>query len=151
MPPPSNSSPSCLVFSNFNSSTPNMATLHQAPPPHRKFGTASRSSSVCSSASTEDSLGGISRINDVRPIYNSSNVSLENKTDATRITPPISPRSLGTERSDSNKSGKPAGEDKVTRKFPEEEEEDILRESDSRFVLFPIKYNEVYMTKFYIW
>ncbi|OXG84698.1 ribonucleoside-diphosphate reductase subunit M2 [Cryptococcus neoformans Gb118] len=121
-----------------------MATLHQAPPPHRKFGTASRSSSVCSSASTEDSLGGISRINDVRPIYNSSNVSLENKTDATRITPPISPRLLGTERSDSNKSGKPAGEDKVTRKFPEEEEEDILRESDSRFVLFPIKYNEIW-------
>lgn len=78
-------------------------------------------------------------------------MSLENKTDATRITPPISPRLLGTERSDSNKSGKPAGEDKVTRKFPEEEEEDILRESDSRFVLFPIKYNEVYMTKFYIW
>lgn len=78
-------------------------------------------------------------------------MSLENKTDATRITPPISPRSLGTERSDRNKSGKPAGEDKVTRKFPEEEEEDILRESDSRFVLFPIKYNEVYMTKFYIW
>lgn len=34
-------------------------------------------------------------------------------------------------------------------KFPEEEEEDILRESDSRFVLFPIKYNEVCMVGYH--
>jgi len=32
---------------------------------------------------------------------------------------------------------------KVERKFPEEEDEEILKESNSRFVLFPIKYREV--------
>lgn len=32
---------------------------------------------------------------------------------------------------------------KVARRFPEEEEEDILRETSDRFVLFPIKYREV--------
>lgn len=31
----------------------------------------------------------------------------------------------------------------VTRRFPEEEDEDILRETNDRFVLFPIKYHEV--------
>jgi ribonucleoside-diphosphate reductase subunit M2 len=30
-----------------------------------------------------------------------------------------------------------------TRRFPEEEDEDLLRESDERFVLFPIRYREV--------
>lgn len=36
------------------------------------------------------------------------------------------------------------GEEKVgTRRFPEEEDEDILKESNSRFVLFPIRYREV--------
>lgn len=35
------------------------------------------------------------------------------------------------------------GEMKPTRKFPEEEDEDLLRESNDRFVLFPIKYREV--------
>lgn len=88
------------------------------------------------------------RINDVRPIYDSSNASMEDKRDATRITLPNSIKSLSNERSDSNKGGNPAKEGKVTRKFPEEEEEDILRESESRFVLFPIKYNEVYMFRF---
>jgi len=29
------------------------------------------------------------------------------------------------------------------RRFPEEEDEDLLRETDDRFVLFPIKYREV--------
>jgi hypothetical protein len=32
---------------------------------------------------------------------------------------------------------------KVPRRFPEEENEDILRETNDRFVLFPIKYREV--------
>jgi len=31
---------------------------------------------------------------------------------------------------------------KLERKFPEEEDEEILKESNSRFVLFPIKYRE---------
>lgn len=34
-------------------------------------------------------------------------------------------------------------EGKSERKFPEEEDEEILKESNSRFVLFPIKYREV--------
>jgi hypothetical protein len=32
---------------------------------------------------------------------------------------------------------------KEERRFPEEEDEEILKESNSRFVLFPIKYREV--------
>jgi hypothetical protein len=32
---------------------------------------------------------------------------------------------------------------KEARRFPEEEDEEILKESNSRFVLFPIKYREV--------
>lgn len=40
-------------------------------------------------------------------------------------------------------------EGKLERKFPEEEDEEILKESNSRFVLFPIKYREVsYMVQF---
>lgn len=35
---------------------------------------------------------------------------------------------------------------KPRRRFPEEEDEDILRETDDRFVLFPIKYREVSCT-----
>lgn len=31
----------------------------------------------------------------------------------------------------------------LKRRFPEEEDEDILRETNDRFVLFPIKYHEV--------
>jgi hypothetical protein len=34
-------------------------------------------------------------------------------------------------------------EEKERRRFPEEEDEEILKESNSRFVLFPIKYREV--------
>lgn len=68
---------------------------------------------------------------------------------ATRITLPRSIESLSNEGSDSNKGRKPAGKDKMPMKFPEEEEEDILRESDSRFVLFPIRYNEVCMVGYH--
>jgi len=35
-------------------------------------------------------------------------------------------------------------EGKSERRFPEEEDEEILRESNSRFVLFPIKYREIW-------
>lgn len=68
---------------------------------------------------------------------------------ATRITLPRSIESLSNEGSDSNKGRKPAGKDKMPMKIPEEEEEDILRESDSRFVLFPIRYNEVCMVGYH--
>ncbi len=41
--------------------------------------------------------------------------------------------------------GKGKGKEKegMERRFPEEEDEDILRESNSRFVLFPIRYRAV--------
>lgn len=68
---------------------------------------------------------------------------------ATIITLPRSIESMSNERSDRNKGRKPAGKHKMLIKFPEEEEEDILRESDSRFVLFPIKYNEVCMVEYH--
>ena len=35
------------------------------------------------------------------------------------------------------------GEVSIKRRFPEEEEEEMLRETNDRFVLFPIRYHEV--------
>lgn len=46
-------------------------------------------------------------------------------------------------RAPSNSSQEGKDEKKVSPRFPEEEEEDILRETSDRFVLFPIKYREV--------
>lgn len=43
---------------------------------------------------------------------------------------------------------KPSPTDHPKRLFPEEEDEDILRETNERFVLFPIKYREVCL---YFW
>jgi len=93
------------------------------------------------------------QINKVRPMYDSSS-SLENKMGQDWQT------SNGSVRSDEEEgmeillddpSKKEVGvktvsaekEDKLERKFPEEEDEEILKESNSRFVLFPIKYREV--------
>jgi hypothetical protein len=42
-----------------------------------------------------------------------------------------------------NDEQKGKGEATAKRRFPEEEEEDMLRETNDRFVLFPIKYHEV--------
>jgi ribonucleoside-diphosphate reductase subunit M2 len=44
----------------------------------------------------------------------------------------------------SSKSDKGSEKGKVVKRFPEEEDEELLRESDDRFVLFPIRYREVY-------
>ena len=38
---------------------------------------------------------------------------------------------------------KPKQKEGELRRFPEEADEDILRESNARFVLFPIRYREV--------
>jgi ribonucleoside-diphosphate reductase subunit M2 len=47
-------------------------------------------------------------------------------------------------KSDDGVSGKNGKEGKAsTSRFPEEDDEEILKESNSRFVLFPIKYREV--------
>jgi hypothetical protein len=52
--------------------------------------------------------------------------------------------------SDDDDSRRSKGADKKAepdgRRFPEEEDEDLLRESDDRFVLFPIRYREVCRT-----
>jgi len=96
------------------------------------------------------------QINQVRPMYNSSS-SLEEKMSrdwqisngsATSeeeegmellLDEPAS-RGAATEPTPTEKEGK------EERRFPEEEDEEILKESNSRFVLFPIKYREVSQT-----
>ena len=49
-------------------------------------------------------------------------------------------------RGDAPKYAPTEKEVKKERRFPEEEDEEILKESNSRFVLFPIKYREVSRT-----
>ena len=126
----------------------------------------SPSSSVCSQATSVDSIGDMPRIDKIRPIYDSSS-SLEDKMEWlgespaessrkrlwTPSTHPMNQRN-GLSKSTSlpsvhktpngsltNGHGDVKG--KSPRRFPEEEDEAILRESDSRFVLFPIKFREV--------
>lgn len=48
-----------------------------------------------------------------------------------------------TSRATASKPPPTEKEVKEERRFPEEEDEEILKESNSRFVLFPIKYREV--------
>jgi ribonucleoside-diphosphate reductase subunit M2 len=93
------------------------------------------------------------QINKVRPMYDSSS-SLENKMGQDWQTSNGSVRSeeeegmemLLEEPSKKEVALKKVPEEKegkLERKFPEEEDEEILKESNSRFVLFPIKYREV--------
>lgn len=56
-------------------------------------------------------------------------------------TPPVDHR-IAEDSNTSSGSGK-GKEPENVRRFPEEEDEEILKESNSRFVLFPIKYREV--------
>ena len=72
------------------------------------------------------------QIDKIRPIYHSSG-SLEEQLGQ-----------LGMESPPLEKGKKKDGE---IRRFPEEEDEDILKESNSRFVLFPIRYREVSDTR----
>jgi ribonucleoside-diphosphate reductase subunit M2 len=93
------------------------------------------------------------QINKVRPIYDSS-ASLEDKMNrdwqSTNGSTP-SEEEEGMEilldepskRVEPRKTVLAEKEDKMARRFPEEEDEEILKESNSRFVLFPIKYREV--------
>jgi ribonucleoside-diphosphate reductase subunit M2 len=88
----------------------------------------SPTSSVWSQATSIDDVGEMPRIDQHRPVYHSSG-SLEDQMGLTDME-------------------RPGREDRISkdgegRKFPEEEEEDILRESNARFVLFPIRYREV--------
>jgi ribonucleoside-diphosphate reductase subunit M2 len=92
------------------------------------------------------------QINKVRPMYDSS-ASLEDKMGKEWNTTgsAASEEEEGmeilldepTNKSVVAKTAPADKEGKSERRFPEEEDEEILRESNSRFVLFPIKYREV--------
>jgi ribonucleoside-diphosphate reductase subunit M2 len=115
--------------------------------------TPSHASSVFSQATSIDSLGEMPQIDKVRPMYDSSS-SLENKMSQDWQT---SNGSVGSEEEEGMEIllDEPSKKEialkkvpeekggKLERKFPEEEDEEILKESNSRFVLFPIKYREV--------
>ncbi|WWC95239.1 hypothetical protein V866_002098 [Kwoniella sp. B9012] len=96
---------------------------------------SSSTSSRCSTATSLDDLNDISRINHFRPMYD-SNSSLESDMSGMTIT--------ALDQNEHSASTKHAADHQKQRKFPEEEDEDILRESNDRFVLFPIKYREIW-------
>ncbi|WVR08350.1 hypothetical protein IAU60_005405 [Kwoniella sp. DSM 27419] len=109
----------------------------------RKTRSSSRSSSVCSTASSSDDIGDISRIDNFRPIYDTSSASyLEDRMARVHVEPQ-SP-SGGTKQAGGATGKGEKQETSPSRRFPEEEEEDLLRESNERFVLFPIKYREIW-------
>ncbi|WWD04015.1 hypothetical protein V865_002078 [Kwoniella europaea PYCC6329] len=96
---------------------------------------SSSTSSRCSTATSLDDLNDISRINHFRPMYD-SNTSLESDMSGMTIT--------ALDQNERSVPTKSADDQKKQRKFPEEEDEDILRESNDRFVLLPIKYREIW-------
>ncbi|ORY27499.1 ferritin-like superfamily [Naematelia encephala] len=120
-----------------------MTTLGQSRPPHpsaipalhRTRSSSPSSSSICSRATSIDDIADIARINNMRPLYHPSG-SLEDTMEVLRI----------DEIGESSKSPQSDGKkiESVKKRFPEEEDEDLLRESDDRFVLFPIKYREIW-------
>ncbi|WWC73378.1 uncharacterized protein I206_107345 [Kwoniella pini CBS 10737] len=118
--------------------TPLMRTQPVAGPsiikPKPKSTRSSSTSSHCSTATSIDDINDISRINIFRPMYD-SNASLEDHLSSITIT-------NANQSSDETVKGKEV--EKKQRRFPEEDDEDILRESDDRFVLFPIKYREIW-------
>lgn len=61
----------------------------------------------------------------------------------------ISSITSSSSSSSGSSSSKSDGQIEKRKRFIEEEDEDILRESDDRFVLFPIKYHEVSFYHFY--
>ncbi|WWC93153.1 uncharacterized protein L201_008120 [Kwoniella dendrophila CBS 6074] len=98
---------------------------------------SSSSSSHCSTATSIDDLDQISSINNFRPMYDSSS-SLESAMSTMTITQ----QQQRTDEVEAKKQEK--GEESKQRRFLEEDDEDILRESNDRFVLFPIKYREIW-------
>jgi ribonucleoside-diphosphate reductase subunit M2 len=131
---------------------PHHLQLPSLPPQSR---TAS-SSSVRSAATSADDLAEVIRIDKQRAPYDRrvsdmmARVQLEDPTPAVNgsVTnghtshPPSVPTGNGYEVAVDKKVG-PSDTLVVARRFPEEEDEDILRETEDRFVLFPIKYREV--------
>ncbi|WVQ80337.1 hypothetical protein IAT38_002442 [Cryptococcus sp. DSM 104549] len=154
------------------------------PTTRRSRSTSPSTSSVCSTATSIDSVGDLPRINGIRPMYDASSspplderlgrMSTHDRPRVAQVnlimTSPIHEKLGGPSRpsgrvqggareglakpvekvEEVEKAEKPEGKEqegsvaKASRRFPEEEDEDILRESDSRFVLFPIRYHEIW-------
>lgn len=123
------------------------------------------SSSVRSVATSADDLAEVMRIDSLRAPYDRGSISdrmnrvklddARNGTPATSLaesstdvpnghtySPSKSPSIPATFPRDYEKKILPSPSP-APRRFPEEEDEDILRETEERFVLFPIKYREV--------
>ncbi|TYJ56759.1 hypothetical protein B9479_002529 [Cryptococcus floricola] len=111
------------------------------------------SSSRCSAGSSSNTDEHMPHINAIRPIYDYGRGAVSDEADddqgvtevycnlviAEPMRPP--PKEKTAEKKKQVESVK---EVEVARRFPEEEEEEILKESNSRFVLFPIRYNEIW-------
>lgn len=114
------------------------------------------SSSIVSTATSKYDTEEIERINQTqRPLYDHLNFDRRMErleVDAGRrnglvdksTTTSQRPSTQDTAKSKEVNSGKVAFTT-ATRKFPEEEDEDILRETSDRFVLFPIKYRDIWL------
>lgn len=127
-------------------------------------------SSVRSAATSADDLAEVMRIDSLRAPYDrrsvtdvmsrvkldDANAEGSNGTPVTSVRLPTNGHAYSPSKSPSasqialskghNANGKagPANSPVASRRrFPEEEDEDILRETEDRFVLFPIKYREV--------
>lgn len=89
------------------------------------------------------------RINQIRPIYHSTSSNgnrvewlADNNGESSTAGQLANGHFDNKSFSDLSISDGPSEKGKSKRRFPEEEDEDILRESNDRFVLFPIKYRE---------
>ncbi|BEJ13636.1 hypothetical protein CspHIS471_0308100 [Cutaneotrichosporon sp. HIS471] len=120
------------------------------------------SSSVRSAATSTEDLAEVIRIDKHRAPYDRrvsdmmAAVKLEELTPATNgatnghfnghtSQSPSAPSSNGHETKARKQVGPPDTLVAPARRFPEEEEEEILRETEDRFVLFPIKYREIWL------
>lgn len=139
---------------------------HLAMPPQCRTRSVSPSPSVCSRATSIDDISEMERIDKMRPMYHSGS-SLEERFGPG---PGPGPGPGSSHSSHLNGFEDKAGSSskmkmairsshpdtidvrmdevqgeviKSKRRFVEEEDEEILRESNDRFVLFPIKYHEV--------
>lgn len=130
---------------NPMTSIPRHILLSSIHPDHPKSGlsttpaktrSSSCSSSPCSTATSLDDLNDIDRINHFRPMYDSS----------ATVTAHFDDLHVNNGESSNVVSKDPGYPGKGKRRFPEEDDEDILRETNDRFVLFPIKYNQVSCT-----
>ncbi|ORX36346.1 ribonucleotide reductase [Kockovaella imperatae] len=145
--PRSSSIPSPLAASSSSSTKllhPDLFTR-----PHKLLSrtrSASPSPSICSAATSVDDLEDMGRISQIRPMWD-SRPSLEERLDSTTLAGSDVRGESSTSRQingqTSHTEEKKEGEG-VSRRFPEEEDEDILKESHHRFVLFPIRFRSIW-------